>query len=150
MVHSMWVCPLKGTTLKLNDIVFIEANANWVHHPHKDALVITARIANNLVNRILVDNGSAVNILYLHAYQKIRLTRANLSPTTSPIYEFTRGCLIPEHPQVTTIMTEFLAVNCPPAFNGVLGRPLLQAGKAVTLVHCLTMKFPTTVGIDQV
>ena len=82
------------------------------------------RIANSLVHIILVDNRTAVNILYWHAYHKIRLTRAYLSPTTSPLYGFTRGHVIPkgtikleitlgEHPWVTTIMTEFLKVNYP-------------------------------------
>ena len=47
-------------------------------------------------------------------------------------------------------MIDFLVVNCPSAFNGVLGRPLLRALKVVTLIHCLTMKFPTASGTCQV
>ena len=93
-------------------------------------------MANRLVHRMLVDNGSEVNILYCDAYQKTGLTQADLSPTTSPLYEFSRDHVIHEgtikravtlgkHPQVATITTNFLAVNYPLAFNGVLGRPLL-------------------------
>ena len=55
-----------------------------------------------------------------------------------------------ECPRVATIMTEFLAVNCLSAFNGALGRPLLQAMKAVISIHCLTMKFPIATRIDRV
>ena len=55
-----------------------------------------------------------------------------------------------EYLWVATIVTEFLTVNCPSAFNEVLGRPLLHAVKAVTLIHCLTMNFPTVAIIDQV
>ena len=47
-----------------------------------------------------------------------------------------------------TVVIDFLAVKCPLAFNGVLGSPLLKALKAVTLIHCLTMKFLTATGID--
>ena len=47
-------------------------------------------------------------------------------------------------------MTKFLTINCSSVFNGVLGRPLLQATKVVTSIHYLAMKFPTTVGIGQV
>ena len=47
-----------------DDITFRESDAHLVHHPHCDALVIMAMMANNNVHRILVDNGSSVDILY--------------------------------------------------------------------------------------
>ena len=47
-------------------------------------------------------------------------------------------------------MINFLIVKCPSAFNGILGRPLLKALKAVTSIHYLIMKFPTAAGIGQV
>ena len=50
--------------LKLKDIVFAETNASWVQHPHEDALVITTKITNSLIHRVLIDSGSAINILY--------------------------------------------------------------------------------------
>ena len=50
---------------------------------------------------------------------------------------------------VTTVI-DFLVVNCPSAYNGVLGRQLLRALKAVTSIYCLTIKFPTIVGMSQV
>ena len=49
---------------KLEDIVFTEIDATWVHHPHEDALVFTTKITNSLIHRVLIDSGSAVNILY--------------------------------------------------------------------------------------
>ena len=58
---------------KLEDIIFTETNASWVHHPHNDALVIIVKIANSLIHRVLVDSGKVVNILYWNAYQKIEL-----------------------------------------------------------------------------
>ena len=80
---------------------------------------------------------------------------------TSPLYGFTRDSVIlkgtiklavtlGEPSQTTTMMINFLAVKCPSAFNGVLGRPLLKALKAVTSIHCLTMKFPIAARIGQV
>ena len=51
---------------------------------------------------------------------------------------------------MTTVVIDFLALNYLSAFNGVLGRPLLKALKVVTSTHCLTIKFPTTVGAGQV
>ena len=43
---------------------------------------------------------------------------------------------------MSTIVTEFLTIDCPSTFNGVIGRPLLKVLKAVTLIHYLIMKFP--------
>ena len=130
-----------------------------MHHPHEDALVLTTKIASSLIHRMLVDNKSVVNILYWDTYQKIELTRADVSPTTSSLYGFTGDHMIPEgtiklvvtlgeHPRVATIVTEFLVVNCLSTFNEVLGRPLLQAMKAVTSIHYLTMKLPTAIGTN--
>ena len=56
--------PTRSTWREPEDIVFIEADAKWVHHPHSDALVIMMKMANNIVHRMLVDNGSAVDIIY--------------------------------------------------------------------------------------
>ena len=67
-----------------------------MHHPHEDALVVTTKIANSLIHRMLVDNGNAINILYWDAYQKTGLTRTDLSLTTSPLYKFTKDHVIPE------------------------------------------------------
>ena len=47
------------------------------------------------------------------------------------------------------MMTEFLIVDYPSAFNGVIGRLLLKALKAVTSIYHLRMKFPTIEGTKQ-
>ena len=110
---------------------------------------------------MLVDNGSAVNILYWDTYKRMGLRKNNLSPMTSPLYKFTRNLVIPrctiklvvmmgEHPRTSTVVTEFLAVNCPSAFNEVIGRSLLKALSVVISIHCLIMKFLITIGAGQV
>ena len=53
-------------------------------------------------------------------------------------------------PRTSTMMINFILVKCPSAFNGILGRPLLKALKAVTSIHFLTIKFFIATGIDQV
>ena len=152
--------PTKSTRWELEDIVFTEANTRWVHHLHVDALVIIVRIANSNVHRLLVDNGSAVDIIYLDAYKRMRLTESELSPTTSLLYGFIRDNVIPkgmvklamtvgEHPRVWTIVAKFLMVDYSSVVNWIIGRPLLKALKAITLIYHLTMKFPTAEGTRQ-
>ena len=67
-----------------------------MHNPHEDALVITVQVANSLVHQLLVDSGSAVNILYWGAYQQAGLRQADLTLTTSPLYELIGDSVIPE------------------------------------------------------
>ena len=55
------------------DITFTEGDARTVHHPHSNALVVTAVIGNVNVHRLLVDNGRSVNILAYGAYQKMKM-----------------------------------------------------------------------------
>ena len=161
MVQTTNSSSLGGIMPKLEDIVFTETNASWVHHPHEEALVITIKIANSFIHRLLMDSRSAINILYWDAYQKIDLKQADLRPMTSPLYGFTGKSGTPEGtiklvvtlgegPQTVIIVINFLVVNYLLAYNGVLGRPLWRALKGVMSVHCLRMKFPTTVGTGQV
>ena len=115
---------MKSAQQELEDVVFTKAYTRWVHHPYSDAFVITARVANSNVHRMLVDNGSAMDIIYLNVNTRTRLIESELSLTTSPLYEFTGDHVIPkgmiklsmtvgEHPRVWTVMTEFIVVNCP-------------------------------------
>ena len=56
-------------------ITFTDADAEKVHHPHDDAIVITLLIADYTTRRVLVDNGSSADILYYPAFQQMRLGR---------------------------------------------------------------------------
>ena len=49
-----------------------------------------------------------------------------------------------------TVITKFLMDDCPLAINEIIGRSLLKALKAVTLIYHLTMKFLTAEGTDEV
>ena len=46
-------------------------------------------IANNNAHRILVDNGSSVDILYFQAFEIIGLKVSDLKPSPNPFYDFT-------------------------------------------------------------
>ncbi|XP_030939705.1 uncharacterized protein LOC115964555 [Quercus lobata] len=69
-------------------ITFMEDEAERIHHPHDDAIVITLLIADYTTRRVLVDNGSSANILYFSAFQQMRLGRDRLHPVNSPLVGF--------------------------------------------------------------
>ena len=50
-------------------IIFTKEDARRLHHPHDDAIVIILTIANYTTRRVLIDNGSLVDILYYPAFQ---------------------------------------------------------------------------------
>ena len=66
-----------------------------VCHPHCDALVIKAMIANNNVHRILVDNGSSVDILYVQAFERMGLKVSDLKPSPNLVYGLTGDSVVP-------------------------------------------------------
>ena len=87
--------PAKQSRWEVDDITFSGKDANHVHHLYCDALVVKAMIANNNVHRMLVDNGSSVDILYYQAFQRIGLKVSDLKPSPNPIYGFTGDSVIP-------------------------------------------------------
>ena len=160
-VHREKVQPTKQARRELKDIVFRETDTRWVHHPHVDALVITARVANSNVHCLKVDDGSTTNILYLNTYKKMGLIEDGLEPNNFPLYGLTRDHVIPkevakltvivgEHPRTSTVLANFLVVDALSAINEIIRRPLLKALKVATSVYHLTMKFPTTEGTGEV
>lgn len=141
-------------------ISFAPEDAIGVHYPHCDALVVRAVVARNELKRMLVDNGSSVNILFGSTFEKMAVDD-ELNPMTSPLYGFTGDSIIPKGqitlvvemgtaPQVAHHFMEFLVVDRRSAYHGVLGRPALKELFVVTSIHYLYMKFPTEQGIATV
>ncbi|CAL2265898.1 unnamed protein product [Prunus armeniaca] len=48
------------------------------------------------------------------------------------------------------VYTHFLVVDCPIAYNSIIGRPALTRIKAILSPHMLLLKFPTHSGVSQV
>ena len=72
-------------------ITFTDEDAERIHHPHDDAIVITLLIADYITRRVLVDNGSSADILYYPAFQQMRLGRDQLRPMNSPLVGWNEG-----------------------------------------------------------
>ena len=56
-------------------IGFSEEDVRHLHHPHDDALVISIRVEDYNMHRVLVDNGSLADILYHPAFQQMGIDR---------------------------------------------------------------------------
>ncbi|XP_065007567.1 uncharacterized protein LOC135638383 [Musa acuminata AAA Group] len=128
---------------------------------HDDALVIMARIANAQVRRIMIDTGSSADVLYLDTFQKLGLTKESLKPicsaltgfigdSVSPLGTVTLPLTLGAPPQIKTVMSTFLVVDLPTAYNAILGRPTLNKIRAVVSAYHQTVKFPTPTGTCEV
>ena len=58
--------------------------------------------------------------------------------------------IVGEHPRVLTVITDFLVLDCPFAYNMVIGQPTLKALNAITSINHITIKFPTAEGTRHV
>ncbi|XP_065003905.1 uncharacterized protein LOC135636207 [Musa acuminata AAA Group] len=125
------------------EITFGAGEAERSHHD--DALVISIQIANARVKRVMVDTGSSIDVLlYFDAFEKLGLTEGDLTPMTSTLTGFTGDSVSPletmvlsisigEEARAKTIITTFMVVDLPLAYNVILGRPTLNKIKAVGL-----------------
>jgi hypothetical protein len=57
---------------------------------HNDAMAIEVNIAGWVIGKILVDNGSSADILFLKTFEKMNLTQHMLHPPELPIAGFRR------------------------------------------------------------
>ena len=64
--------------------------------PHDDALVITLRIGGYYVKRVMVDQGSAAEIMYPDLYKGLSLRSKDLTPYSSLLVSFEGKVIIPK------------------------------------------------------
>jgi len=119
-------------------IVFTDDDFHDLDHQQDDPMVITVEIENYAVKKVLVDQGSSVDILYWATYQKLQLPDTAMVLYDEPIYGFsgeqvsTRGYIdlhtvFREGTQTKTIPIRFLIVDAPTSYNILLGRPSLNS-----------------------
>lgn len=138
-------------------IQFSEADSDHVFDDGNDPIVISAKIANFEVKRILIDDGSAVEILSLKAFKAMGLKETNLraakliygfaNQPIKVIGQITLPVKLGQGDNKLQVMAHFLVVDQSSAYNAIFGRPLMKLTQMITAVYCLTIKFPTPTGI---
>ena len=143
-------------------IIFTPEDRGDIRLPHDDPMVISAIMAKHPIERILVDSGSSVNLIYWNCFEKMNLTSDRLKTVDTPLYSFT-GEAVPivgsvqlpvtlgKEPCMVTRMATFMVVkSTSSAYNVIFGRPLLNDMRAVISSTYLLMKFPTSKGVGYV
>ena len=142
-------------------ITFSDSDLEGFQHPHDDPLVVRAIVANTTVHRVLVDNGSLADIIFASAFDKMGIGRERLEPVSTHLRGFSGEKVLPlgsiqlvltlgEPSCQATTTARFLIVDAPSAYNMLLGRPFLNAIKAVPSAYHMIIKFPTVNGVGTV
>ncbi|XP_031101985.1 uncharacterized protein LOC116005890 [Ipomoea triloba] len=123
-----------------------------------DPLVITLDVSGTDVQRVLVDTGSSVNILYFDVFTQLGLSTDRLTPIRTPLSGFTGDSIEAEgvirldvelgsQPNVLKTTMDFVVVKLKCVHNAILGRPGITRAAAVISMSHLCMKFYTPNGI---
>ena len=141
-------------------ITFSNADLEGCQHPHDDPLVIKAVVANKTVHRVLIDNGSSANIIFASAFDKMGIGREKLEPVNAHLRGFSGEKVLSlgsvqlvltlgDHPCQATTTIKFLIVEALSAYNMLLGRPSLNAIRAIPSAYHMVVKFPTENGVRK-
>ena len=81
---------------------------------HDDALMITLRIGGYDMKRVMVDQGSAAEIIYPDLYKGLNLKAKDLTPYSSPLVSFEEKVIIPKGQVKLPVQTgsEVVEVDC--------------------------------------
>ena len=142
-------------------ITFSDSDLEGCQHPHDDPLVVRAIVANKTVHRVLIDNESSADIIFVSAFDKMGIGRENLEPVNTHLRGFSGEKVLPlgsiqlvltlgEPPCQEMTTTRFLIVDASSAYNMLLGRPSLNAIKAIPSAYHMIIKFPTVHGVGMV
>ncbi|XP_059650749.1 uncharacterized protein LOC132296580 [Cornus florida] len=157
---GMFNSPSKTLRYADTTIMFSEADAKGIQQPHDDPLVVSMVVANYTITRILIDNGSSADIIFSHVFDQMMIGRERLRPMTSPLVGFSGDKVYPlgavtlpvtagTSLKQVTFMVDFIVVDCPSAYNVILGRTALNSIRAITSTYHLLMCFLTEHGVGE-
>ena len=75
---------------------FSDADKQGTIQPHDDALVVTLRIGGYDVKRVMVDQGSAAEIMYPDLFKGLGLKPEDLTTYSSPLVSFEGKMVLPK------------------------------------------------------
>ena len=125
--------------------------------PHDDALVVTLRIRGYDVKRVLVNQDSAVEVMYPDLYKGLKLRPEDLTAYDSPLVSFEGKIVTPKGQIRLPIQTgsdivevDFIMVDAYSPYTAIVARPWLHALGAVSLTLHPKVKYTSEGRVKEV
>ena len=119
--------------------------------------MITLDIVNCVVQEILIDTGSSVDLIFLDTLLRMGISKKDIKGARSPLVSFTGetsmslGTItLPVTTQGLVKMIEFTVFDRPAAYNVIFGTPWLYEMKAFLSTYHQCVKFPTPTGVGKI
>ena len=142
------------------NLTLLNVDLEGFQHPHDDLLVIRVIVANKTVHMVLIDNGSSADIIFGSTFDKMGIIREKLELVNAHLRGFSGERVLPlgsvqlvltlgNPPCQATTMMKVLIVEAPSTYNMLLGRPSLNAIRAIPSTYHMVVKFPTKNGVGK-
>ncbi|KAL5574386.1 hypothetical protein UlMin_023983 [Ulmus minor] len=136
---------------------FIDNEDSTLINPHHDALVVSLLIANCRIKRILIDNGSSTNVIFLSALKEMNIDEVHIHRRSTVLVgfsgeqKFTLGDItLPVYAAGVNLHITFVVLDSPSAYNVILGRPWIHDMRAVPSTFHQVIRFPTAWGVKEI
>ena len=128
---------------------FSDEDTIGTFQPYDDVLVVTLRIGGYDVKRVLVDQGSRVEIMYPDLYKGLNLKPEDLSKYDSPLVGFDGIAVVSlgmikllVQARNEVVKVEFIVVETYFLYMAILARPWLHTMGAVSSTLYMKVKYP--------
>jgi hypothetical protein len=129
--------------------------------PHADAMVINCRVARWDLHKVLVDNDSQADIIFLHAFDRMGISHSLLKPADNPLYGFGDKGTFPigkidlplsfgVAPSARSEQVTFDIIDMVYPYNAIMGHGSINKFEASIHGLYLCMKIPGPQGVITV
>ena len=128
---------------------FLDEDKRGTIQLYDDALVVTLKIGEYDVKRVIVDQGSGAENMYPDLYRGLNLMPEDLTAYDSPLVSFDGKVVIPKG-QIRLPMRagsemvemDFIVVEAYSPYTAIMARPWLHALGAISSIPHLKVKYP--------
>jgi hypothetical protein len=138
-------------------ITFSQEDLQLKDYPHNDAMVISCVIKGFLVHNVLVDTGSAADIIFAKAFRQMQESEDKIHDATHPLCGFggrqivaLNKIMMPvtfgfvHNTRTEQVVFDIIDMEYP--YNAIIGRGTLNAFEAILHPAYLCMKIPSEQG----